>query len=585
MRSSLLADKSRLLTIMCYLAIIVTLVGGIAFTVSRVSASSAQDVQQHVLRPNTPTPTPPTDNTLGLSATSGPQGTHIFIAASGYQPGEQVQEVWNYQGPGTGISQHSFYYFNPIGTANASGVVYESFNAPFAAQGSYPIAAIGLKSHIVKTATFQLVPDLNIGVYMGLPGTTLRFSGWGFAAREAVTLYWNWTAASGGTMLIQSSTDSYGDFSKGTFAIPAGTPNGTYTLAAIGRSSQAVAQAPFTVGNLPTAPVASPSDWSRFGYDLQGTRVNTAETSISPSNVASLAIKWKSPTPVPYNVTGSAIVVNGIVYVGTIEGIVIAYDAASGNILWTFYANGPVYGSPTVANGIAYFGSVNYPSENLVGNFAYAVNATTGSLIWENYLPYGGEWVTPLVVNGAVFFSSAHKEGVSGGFSAFDAFTGATLWSANTTYGIWAPDTLDPTGTNLYVSTGNPCFTEPTPTNCGGYVEDLNPATGQTIWQTQVQDLSGDDDVPTAPVYNNGRLYVGAKNGIFYCIDATTGNTLWQYNTGLTNDYGIFSSAAFYNNMVFFGGGDGFVHALNPDGSVAWTFQTRCACGFISLYR
>jgi outer membrane protein assembly factor BamB len=573
-----LASKRKFVTILSYLVMVVALTGGVGLSLFHVSASSGKDAEHKLLSPNmlTPTPTPPTDNTIGLSATSGPPGTHIFIAASGYQPREQVQEVWNYQGPGTGISQHSFYYFNPIGTADANGVVYESFNAPFATVGTYPIAAIGLKSHIVKTATFQLVPALDLGLYVGLPGSVLRFNGWGFASREIVTLYWNWTPTSIGQKITTATADTYGNFGKRTFAIPSGTANGTYTLAAIGNTSNAIAQAQFSVGSLTlNAPPPGPSDWPSFGYDLQSTRVNPAETTISPANVATLSVKWKSPTPVPYNVTGSAITVNGVVYVGTVEGMVIAYDATTGNVLWTFYTRGPVYGSPTVVNGIAYFGSVNYPTENLIGNFAYALNADTGSLIWENYLPNGGEWITPLVANGRVFFTSAGKEGISGGFSAFDAYTGATLWSLSTNYGIWAPDTLDPTGTNLYVDTGNPCFTEPIPTNCGGYVEDLNPATGQTIWQIHLQDVSGDDDVPTAPVYNNGRLYLGGKNGIFYCVDATNGNILWQYNTGNSGDNGIFSSAAFYDNKVFFGGGDNLVHALNLDGSVAWTFQAR----------
>lgn len=54
-----------------------------------------------------------------------------------------------------------------------------------------------------------------------------------------------------------------------------------------------------------------------------------------------------------------------------------------------------------------------------------------------------------------MFVPSALKEGISGGFSAFDANTGSTLWSFTTTYGIWSTPTMDPTATNLYVDTGN----------------------------------------------------------------------------------------------------------------------------------
>jgi len=223
-------------------------------------------------------------------------------------------------------------------------------------------------------------------------------------------------------------------------------------------------------------------------------------------------------------------------------------------VLWTFYARAPIYGSPTVQNGIAYFGSVSYPFGGVVGNYVYALNATDGTLIWDNWLSYGAEWATPLVVNGRVFVPSALKEGVSGGFSAFDANTGATLWGFSTPYGIFAPDTMDPTGTNLYVGTANPCFTSPSPTVCAGYLLDLNPATGSIIWQIHFPDVSGDDDVPTAALYSNGRLYLGLKSGYFYCVDATNGNIIWQYKTGASGDFGVWSSATLYNNMVFFVG-------------------------------
>jgi outer membrane protein assembly factor BamB len=376
--------------------------------------------------------------------------------------------------------------------------------------------------------------------------------------------------------MTSAKTNAKGNFSNRTFTIPAGTANGTYTVAAIGATTQTLAQAQFTVGSVPQGPAPAASDWANFGFDLQNTRVNPTETTISPSNVSTLAAKWTTPNPVPSKTVGSPTIANGIVYLATVEGVVTAYNQATGNILWVFYANGPVYGSPTIVNGIAYFASVNYPAEDIIGNYAYALNATTGALIWDNFLPYGGDWVAPLVANGRVFVPEAYKEGISGGFSTFDALTGKLLWSVKTPYGIWASPTLDPSGNNLFIGTGNPCTSTGTPGDgCSGYEEDLNPATGATIWSYHFPDISGDDDVPAAAAYNSGKLYVGLKNGIFYAIDATNGNVLWQYNTGKSGDFGIYSSATFSTNKVIFGGGDHLVHALNiSDGSLAWTFTT-----------
>lgn len=521
------------------------------------------------------TPTAPSDGTIGLSATSGPPGTHVYIAASGYTPGEQVNPIWSYSGPGTGVVEKSFYEFNPIGIANASGTVNTSIWIPANTAGSYTIAMHGLTSNLYKTGAFTLTPSLETGLYIGPASSILRLRGWGFGYRESVNYYWNWAPGNPGQLIGSVTSDSKGDWYNRTFTVPASTPAGTYTVAAVGVTSGVVGQSQFTVGTVPTGPQPAASDWARFGYDLQGTRSNPTETTISTSNAPALAIKWRSATPInPYRIVGSPVVVNGVVYIGTVQGQLIAYDAATGNTNWTFNAPGSIYGSPTIQNGIAYFGTVNYPSENIMGNYAFALNASTGSVIWSNYLGNGSVWVPPTVADGRVFFPAALKEGVSGGFNAFDALTGATVWSYNTAYGNWSAPTMDMTDSNLYYSTGNPCYSIGVPGDgCSGYLFDVNPATGATVWSIHYPDISGDDDTPATPLYANGRIYQGVKSGIFYCVDATNGNILWQYDTGKRGDYGIYSSAALSNGKVYFGGGDHLVHALNiADGSVAWTF-------------
>ena len=233
-------------------------------------------------------------------------------------------------------------------------------------------------------------------------------------------------------------------------------------------------------------------------------------------------------------------------------------------------------GSPTIANGIAYFGSVNYPAGGLIGNYVYAVDAADGSLIWENYLDKGADWVDPIASNGRVYVPSALKEATSGGFSAFDVYTGATLWSFATPYGIWSTPTMDPTGTNLYVDTGNPCL-DFGGTNCSGYVLDINPATGAIKWQYLVADISGDDDIPTTATYGNGGSCMSARKTASSTVSMPRlGPVLQQYDTGKSGDNGIFSSAALYNGMVYFGGGDDKIHALNTsDFSVAWSFTSN----------
>lgn len=522
-------------------------------------------------------------SSITLSATSGPPGTHVFITGSGYTPGEKVQPIWNYNGPGTVVRENSFYYFSPIGIADANGVVHQSIFIPTFALRDYTIASVGLTSGIVSTTIFHLTPEVETGTYIGSAGSVLRLIGWGFGYKESVSLYWNWNSTtSTGQYIGNAATDTTGAFTKRTFTVPANTPYGVYNVAAVGATTKVVTLTKFIVGAPMLTQQQGTHDWVNFGYDLQGTRANSTETVISTSNAATLAVKWKGAFPIPYRITGSPVVSNGIVYVGTVQGTLVAFNASTGSIVWTFNANGPIYGSPTIHNGIAYFGTVDSPGGGVIGNYAYALNATDGSLIWKNYLAYGAAWVTPLVYNGVVYFPSAAREAISGGFNAFNATNGAVVWQFSTPEGIWASPTIDPTGKNLYVNTGNPCL-DSGGGNCGGIALDLNPTTGATIWQNHLSDLSGDDDIPTTSTYNNGNVYVGSKNGIFYCLNGTTGAILWQYDTGKRGDSGIFSSAAFYANRVYFGGGDGLTHALNAaNGSVAWTFKMLSTRNFAS---
>ena len=584
--SNILVNKRFILRI-GHACIIATLIIAIGLTFSHTFAASSKINAPHQSNQLNGVKAVSSSSALGLSTISGPAGTHIFLTGSGFKPGEHVVPYWNYtaaNGRPT-VAEKSFYQFNPVGIADANGNVNTSLWTPFDPAGTYVVSAVGQTSGLLETANFQQLASLDIGLFIGPAGSVLRLQGYGFALRESVSLYWNWTPTNNGTSIDKATSDNKGDFTKGTFTVPAGTINGTYTVAAIGATSGSIAQTPFVVGT-PSLNTTSPqpSDWASYGYDNQGTHVNPVESIIKPANVSTLAPKWHVATPVPDKIIGSPVIANGVLYIGTVEGTVSAYNITTGSIKWTFYAKGPIYGSPTISGGIAYFGSANYPSEDLIGNYAYALNITDGSLIWDDYLPNGAFWGSPTVANGTVFFESSHKEPTSpvngtgsGGAEAFVAATGAPVWSFASPYGIWGFGlSLDPSGSNLYMNTGNPCFSNGSPGDgCSGTVLDVNPATGTIIWSNHLPDVSGDDDIPTQPLYAAGDLYVIGKSGIFYCLNATNGAIIWQYNTGSAGDFGGYSSPALYNGLLYFGSGNDYVYALNAsNGTLAWRYKT-----------
>ena len=108
--------------------------------------------------------------------------------------------------------------------------------------------------------------------------------------------------------------------------------------------------------------------------------------------------------------------------------------------LWSFQTGGPVATTPTVTGGVAYFGSWDGDE--------YAVNATTGALLWKTYLgvltasptciPPQLGISSPATVTGGVVYVG----GGDGYWYALNAATGAVEWRVWTS-GSDTPGTYD----------------------------------------------------------------------------------------------------------------------------------------------
>jgi eukaryotic-like serine/threonine-protein kinase len=119
--------------------------------------------------------------------------------------------------------------------------------------------------------------------------------------------------------------------------------------------------------------------------------------------------KWKYQTDSGAWVNASAAVVDGSVYFGTSDpAFFVALDARTGKERFKSDAHVPVFSSPAVAGGLAYFGSFN--------GSLYAVNLKDGKLAWEfqtesakknapAYLAADGH-----INNAAVFLSSFFED-------------------------------------------------------------------------------------------------------------------------------------------------------------------------------
>lgn len=104
---------------------------------------------------------------------------------------------------------------------------------------------------------------------------------------------------------------------------------------------------------------------------------------------------------------------------------------------------------------------------------------------------------------------------------------------------------------------------------------------GTQLWQS----ASGTAENLTPALSSSGILYVGTgSTGMIYALNATTGATLWSYQTGVNPSYpvgpqyGVLTAPVIgADSTVYVGSVDGKIYALKSDGSLLWTYLTSAA--------
>jgi outer membrane protein assembly factor BamB len=69
----------------------------------------------------------------------------------------------------------------------------------------------------------------------------------------------------------------------------------------------------------------------------------------------------------------------GLVLVGSYSKRFFAFDAATGDVKWSYRVTSPISGSATVIGNIVYFATLGKKTNGRT----YALNARTGKLVWS----------------------------------------------------------------------------------------------------------------------------------------------------------------------------------------------------------
>jgi PQQ-dependent dehydrogenase (methanol/ethanol family) len=213
-------------------------------------------------------------------------------------------------------------------------------------------------------------------------------------------------------------------------------------------------QSPVTVSA--AEPMSAGSDqWSMYGHSYDNQRYSRLRQ-INTSNAKSLQVAWVFQTGVVGPFETTPVVIGDRMYITTANSHVFALDARNGKMLWhyqpklgmTIFCCGNVNRGVAVSGGKVFVGQLD-------GKLV-ALNQDTGSVVWsiqagDNAAGYSLT-MAPLIYKDMVIVGGAGGEyGIRGSVTAYSASDGSQRWRFYTVgpgwEGAWAATT--PNGANL----------------------------------------------------------------------------------------------------------------------------------------
>ena len=344
-------------------------------------------------------------------------------------------------------------------------------------------------------------------------------------------------------------------------------------------------RAPSPIGQIDDARIlgaeSEPGNWLAYGRDRNEQRFSPLDQ-VNRESVDRLGLAWMKDLGSNFAQEATPIVVDGTMFFSSSWSVVYAVDAKTGETKWRFDPEvprdylrrvccGPINRGVAVYGGRVYVGTLN--------GYLIALDASDGSKIWEvdtlidrerHYSITGA----PRVARGKVFIGNGGAEfGVRGYVTAYDAGTGEEAWRFFTVPGdpslgfenaamemaaktwkggewwkiggggtVWNSIVYDPDFNNLYIGVGNGApWTRVIRSPGGGdnlflsSVVALDADSGEYKWHYQSTpgdnwDYTAVQDIMLAELEIDGAerkvLMQAPKNGFFYVIDRADGKLL-----------------------------------------------------------
>lgn len=270
-----------------------------------------------------------------------------------------------------------------------------------------------------------------------------------------------------------------------------------------------------------------------------------------------VAWKFASPRPSLHHVTekSAPFLHDGVLYVGSDDGVLRAIDAQTGESIWAFSSGKDaaakgIFSSPTVHDGRVYFGSYD-------GN-VYSLDAKTGSIVWTYHR---AEWVgsSPCVSreHNLVYIGLEFADrNMCGALVALKADSGEEVWFSPFREFVHAsPHYIASLG--LVVCGDN-----------SGEVRAFDAATGTEKWKLQT---GGPVKASFAHDPKRGLILFGSFDEHLYAVNAWSGHIVSSFKTAEP----IFSTPLVQNGTAFVASLDKRIYAVETEsGTEKWHFDT-----------
>jgi alcohol dehydrogenase (cytochrome c) len=308
-----------------------------------------------------------------------------------------------------------------------------------------------------------------------------------------------------------------------------------------------------------------PQNWLTYSGSTMSQRFTTL-TQITPQNVKNLELQWMFQARSLEKFEATPLVVDGILYTVQAPNNVVALDAVTGRVFWTYpyvpeRAARPCCGQ--VNRGLAILGDTLFMGT--IDAHLIALDAKSGKPIWNVAVAKAGAGYAlthaPLVVKDKVIVGTAGGEyGIRGFIAAYDVKTGKEAWRFYTIPGkgepgnntwkgdswqhggasVWVTGSYDPALNLTYWGIGNPGPDWNGDERDGDNlysdcVVALDPDTGKLKWYFQFTPHDTlDYDAVQVPVLADMEwkgqarkvMLWANRNGFYYVLDRTTGQFL-----------------------------------------------------------